>query len=134
LIVGLLRTLDVYRNVPLTFSLWGSLFDWQQYGALPDGTVWSSLGLSSGQWWLLVLGVLLMAVVGRLTLEDGEVAQVKWGAAAQIPPRWGGRFRDALGRRPMLYAVLMALMLAVIIIFGRYGYGYEASDFIYNQF
>ena len=134
LIVGLLRTLDVYRNVPLTFSLWGSLFDLRQYGALLDGTVWSSLGLSSGQWWLLALGVLLMAVVGRLTLEDGEVAQVKWGAAAQTPPRWGSRFRDALGRRPMVYAVLMALMLAVIVIFGRYGYGYDASDFIYNQF
>ena len=134
LIVGLLRTLDVYRDVPLTFSLWGSLLDVRAYAALTRADFWSSLALSAGQWGLLVVGVLAMYAVGRLTLEPGEAAGAKWSGAASGAPRWGARARDALLGRPVLFAVVLALMVAIVLIFGRYGYGYDATDFIYNQF
>jgi hypothetical protein len=34
----------------------------------------------------------------------------------------------------MMLAVMLALLLSAVLIFGRYGYGYDATQFIYNQF
>lgn len=134
LIVGLLRTLDVYRDVPLALRLWGSLFSPRAWGAIGTSGFWSSLGLSYGQWGLLALGVLAMYTVGKITRTEANASAMKWGAMPQRAIVWGEQARRSLLRKPIRAALLLAVMIAVIAVFGRYGYGYDATQFIYNQF
>jgi hypothetical protein len=46
-----------------------------------------------------------------------------------------GPVREKIARKPLLLRYAMfALLFVVIIIFGAYGIGYDANQFIYNQF
>jgi len=42
--------------------------------------------------------------------------------------------RDRLARRPVLLCLCLCLLVTAILLFGAYGIGYDASDFIYDQF
>ena len=46
-----------------------------------------------------------------------------------------GSFRKALAEKPaaLRYALIFTMFL-VVILMGSYGIGYDASNFIYNQF
>jgi hypothetical protein len=78
------------------------------------------------------MGVLLMYLLGRVTRGKQGSAPSKWGQVSA--PAWGEAFRARLCGRPMMLAVVLALLLSAVLIFGRYGYGYDATQFIYNQF
>lgn len=114
-LMGAVRILDCYRDVPVTFKAFASMFyDFSHWGDLLDGSVMDKLGLTLPVWILVGLATLLIFFVSR-SGKDTPVA-------------------DRLSRRPVLWT-LAALGLAVtVLIFGSYGIGFDAGDFIYGQF
>ncbi|MBO5898435.1 MAG: MBOAT family protein [Clostridia bacterium] len=118
-LVGLLRMLDLHPSVAYTARLWIGVFDGASWSRLLDGELWLSLGLGGAEWCLLGVGVVLMWAVGHATprLSDDR------------PP-----LRVRIAAHPYLAAVLCALAVCAVVVFGRYGIGYEATDFIYGRF
>ncbi|MBQ7320806.1 MAG: MBOAT family protein [Clostridia bacterium] len=113
LLMGVIRTLDCYRDVPLTFRLWGSMFTTFNYGDLFNGAV-LDLGLGRADWILLLIATAVMFAVSL------------WGIREPV--------RAKLDRHPTAEASAVALVFLLIMIFGAYGIGFDASQFIYNQF
>jgi len=113
LLMGLIRTLDCYRDVGLTFSLWGSMLtDWNWGQMLGGG--WLALGLTVSDYVILAAGCILMALVSKA----GERQDV----------------RERLYDRPVLSWCAVGVLLLAVISLGAYGIGYDATQFIYNQF
>ena len=113
LLMGLIRSLDCYRDVPLTFRLWGSMLTAFNWGELFRGGL-TSFGLSWAAWGVILGGVLIIWIVSRLG-KDKPV-------------------RERLAERPVLLCAALCALTVVILLFGAYGIGYDASQFIYNQF
>jgi D-alanyl-lipoteichoic acid acyltransferase DltB (MBOAT superfamily) len=113
LLMGLIRSLDCYRDVPLTFRLWGSMLTAFNWGELFSGGL-TSFGLSWADWGVILGGVLIIWIVSRLG-KDKPV-------------------RERLAERPVLLCAALCALTVVILLFGAYGIGYDASQFIYNQF
>jgi len=118
--VGLFRTLDFRPDPLLTLSFWWRALTPKAIAGVFDGALWSSLGLSAPEWVLIILGVVAMWLVGRATPRVGD--------------KNGVSLADRLLRRPFLLAVVCALMVVLIAVFGHYGMGYNEMDFIYGQF
>jgi len=98
LLMAFIRAFDIYRDVPLTFSRFASVFVRPQFGALAEA-------LEALPWidWLAAgLGVCLL-LVGTKRLRK-------------------------------LPAAFWLLLVLVILVFGVYGLGYDASAFIYTRF
>ena len=115
LLMGLIRTLDCYRDVGKTFRLWGSILtDWN-WGKFFDGGV-VSLGLSWADWGVILGGVAVICIVSRLGMMREEP------------------LRERLAKRPVLLCLCLCVLTVAILLFGAYGIGYDASQFIYNQF
>jgi D-alanyl-lipoteichoic acid acyltransferase DltB (MBOAT superfamily) len=117
LLMGFIRVFDCYRNVPLTFSMIGSVF------TVPNGQTALTvgifgLGLSVFDFAILGVGILAMYLVSRLGDDATKT----------------GSLRDKLWERPILSALTVGVMLAAILLLGIYGPGYDASQFIYDQF
>lgn len=113
LLMGLIRSLDCYRDVPLTFRLWGSMLTAGNWGELFSGGL-LSFGLSMGHWTVLLAGVALICLVSTLGKEQP--------------------LRYRLVKRPLLLCACVCALIVLILIFGAYGMGFDASDFIYGQF
>ena len=73
-----------------------------------------TLGLSVADFIILAVAVIVVFLVSRASAK--------------------GSVRDWLYERPMASAMLAVLLIAVVVLFGAYGHGYDASQFIYNQF
>ncbi len=114
LLMSCLRMFDCYRNVPLTFRMFGSMFTRFQPSRL-NGRAFLALGLSAADYFILFLGCLLLLGVS-LSQRNGSV-------------------RGSISHKCLVirYAIWYGLFLAVVL-FGVYGIGYDASQFIYNQF
>lgn len=113
LLMGTVRILDCYRDVPLTFRMIGSIFTTFNWNALFDGSV-LSLGLSAGDYIVILCGCILMTIVSTMG-EKKDVRERMWG-------------------HPVIGLTAVSAVLTSILIFGAYGVGYDASQFIYNQF
>ena len=113
LLMGLIRSLDCYRNVGLTFRLWESMLTVWNWSELLQGGIFS-LGIGHGEWCVLLCGVLLILAVSLL------------GKDAPL--------RHKLVRKPVLATACACALLILILLFGSYGIGFDASDFIYGQF
>lgn len=113
-IMSLLRTFDCYRDVPLTFKMIGTMFTTANFGALFDGTL-LNLGISTSDYVILILAVIVLFVVSMIGRS--------------------GSVREKIGKLyyPIRFAIWFGLFL-IVLIFGAYGVGYDASQFIYNQF
>ena len=113
-LMNFLRTFDCYRNVPATFRMYGTIFTKFNYAEIFRGGL-MKLGLSLSDYIIVIIGVTLLFMVS-LAQRSGSV-------------------REKLAARPMAlrYATYFAMLLA-ILIFGAYGVGYNASQFIYSQF
>ncbi len=113
LLMGLIRSLDCYRDVPRTFSRWTSIFtDWN-WSLLWQGSL-ISFGLSVADWSVILCGVLIMSAVSRVRGEQP--------------------LRERLAQRPLLWCMAICLGVVLILVFGAYGIGFDASAFIYDQF
>ena len=45
-----------------------------------------------------------------------------------------GSVREWLYERPVRASLIAVSLLLAVLLFGAYGHGYDASQFIYNQF
>jgi hypothetical protein len=112
LLMGLIRSLDCYRDVGTTFRQWGSILTVWNWDELSTEVL--SFGLGVADWLILLTSCLLMAIVSSLSAKRSV--------------------RERLYDRPALSWTLCGLLFALILLFGAYGVGYDASQFIYNQF
>ena len=113
LLMGLIRSLDCYRNVPKTFRLWGSMLTKWNVGELFTGGL-TSFGLGIPEWCVIFCGIAVIALVSRLGKKT---------------PVW-----NTLAVRPVAWLACVCAFVVLILLFGAYGIGYDASQFIYQQF
>ena len=112
--MSVLRLLDCYRNVPLTFYMFGTIFTHINISSVFGGGL-LTLGIKVYDYVVIGLGVLLLYMVSILQRK--------------------GSVRERLYKKPVIVQYLAVLfLLAAIIVFGAYGIGYDANQFIYNQF
>lgn len=114
LLVAFMNLFDCFSTLSDTFRTAFSVFvpgDWA--GLSGEGI--RALGLSGADWVLAAAGVTLMFAVSLLGIR--------------------GSLRDRLANKPYVlrFALCYGLVLAVLI-FGAYGMGYDAGQFIYNRF
>lgn len=114
LLMSSLRTFDCYRNVPLTFRMYGTMFTEFNWGELFSGSL-LNLGLTAADYAILLAGLILLIGVSLLQRS--------------------GSVREKIAARPypLRFAIWFSLFL-MVILWGTYGIGYDASQFIYNQF
>jgi len=124
LLMGLIRSLDCYRNVSQTFSQWFSMFTTFNWGELFSGGIFIKTYSETLEEWvptigiadyLIVLaGVCIVAIVSKLSEKID--------------------LREWLCGKAVLSWTLSGALLVIILLFGAYGIGYDASQFIYTQF
>ena len=113
-LMSLIRTLDVYSGVGVYFkALWSMIVDFEP-GKLIQGGL-TGLGITAADYIVAFSGVALLIVIGKLSKHED--------------------IREKLSRRNLIarYCIITAMLLAVIV-FGAYGDGYDAAQFIYNRF
>ena len=111
--MGLIRSLDCYRDVPKTFRLWGSMLTKWNVGELFTGGL-TSFGLEASAWCVILFGIAAINIFDRL----GKETPVHRRAA----------------KNPVVWFSAVCALAVLILIFGAYGIGYDASQFIYQQF
>lgn len=114
LLMSCLRMFDCYRDVPLTFRMFGNMVTDFNVRTFFDGSL-MTVGLTAADYGVLTVGVVILfgvSMAGR-----------------------SGSVREKLLQKPALlrYSVVYGLFLAVLLL-GAYGVGYDSSQFIYNQF
>jgi len=114
LLMSAIRILDVYRNVPVTFRMYASVFTKWNLKELFGGAL-LELGLSRADYFVLLFGIIIMITVS-LVQRTGSVREKMYARHEAIR-----------------YAAYAGLFIA-IIVFGAYGIGYDSNQFIYNQF
>ncbi len=114
LLMSCLRTFDCYRDVPLTFRMFGTLFTTGNWHILWDGSL-LNIGLGMLDYGILLFGFLVLVFVSLLQ-RSGSV-----------------REKIAAKPYPLRFVIWYGLFL-VVLLMGAYGIGYDASQFIYNQF
>lgn len=114
LLMSAIRVLDCYRNVPVTFAAVGTIFTRCRPSVLWDGSL-LALGATGADWLAAGCGVVLMAAVSLLSRDKP--------------------LREKLARRSLVLRwFLFGLLFLSVAVFGAYGVGYDANQFIYNQF
>lgn len=114
LLMSSLRILDCYRDVPLSFAMFGSMFTKWNLPELFNGAL-MNLGLNGLDYAILIIGVFVMI----------------WVSLKQRK----GSIRERLWKKPVIvrFFVYYVLIFAIVLL-GAYSIGYDASQFIYNQF
>jgi len=113
-LVCVLNIFDCYPTLSATAAMLGSLFTARNWSVLWDGSL-MTLGLTGLDYAILAAGTLLMLGVS-LVQRSGSVRE---------------KIRTL--RYPARFVIWYGLFLAVLLM-GAYGIGYDASQFIYNQF
>lgn len=113
-LVCALNLFDCYVSIAATGKVFFSAFFASNYHVLFDGSL-LKLGLTSLDYIILLGGVLLMLTVSLLQRK--------------------GSVREMIYRRPypIRFMIYYGLFL-IVLLMGAYGIGYDASQFIYNQF
>ena len=114
LLMSSLRMLDCYRDVPLTFRMFGDMLLHSRPSQLFDGRL-MSLGLTAADYGVLTAGTVVLVGASLLGRK--------------------GSVREMLSRKPaaVRWAAVYGLFLCTLVL-GAYGVGYDSSQFIYNQF
>ena len=114
LLLSSLRLLDCYQTVREAFSAFGSLFTAWNWNLVFRGGV-QSLGLAWSDYVIAFTGVLLMFAVSMIQRK--------------------GPVRERMMRKGFVLPVCTLLLLVgTILVFGRYGFGFDPGQFIYNRF
>ncbi len=112
-LMGAIRILDCYRDVPATFRAFASIFyDFASWGDLADGQALNLLGLELGQCIMIGLSVFVVFLVCHRSKTKPVLTEIS--------------------ERPWLFGCVCAALILVILIFGSYGIGFDAGDFIYQ--
>ena len=114
LLMSCLRMFDCYRDVPLTFKMFGTMFTEWNWQILWDGSL-LQLGLSGLDYVILAAATILLIAVSMIQRKESVRTQI------------------AAKSYPMRCLVWFGLFLCILLL-GAYGVGYDASQFIYNQF
>lgn len=114
LILSCLRTFDCYRDVPLTFKMFGTIFTVHNWNILWDGSL-MQLGMNGIDYVILFVGMFTLIMVSM------------WQRSGSV--------RDKIAQKPYIvqFVIWYGLFL-IVLLMGAYGIGYDASQFIYNQF
>lgn len=116
ILMGTIRILDCYRNVPTTFKGIGSMFtDLDSYREMFSGGI-LKLGLDIKDFAVIICAVALVCIISKFQMANGE------------------SLRHKLTNKPLLLFASMAVLIIIISIFGSYGLGFDSSQFIYTQF
>jgi len=114
ILMNLIRIVDLFPNVGTYFAKMGSLVTTFNFHILWDGTL-SKLGLTGLDYGILGFGIVLLFAVSLFQEKKGS-------------------FREFLWEKPVLRYTLVLGLLVCVLLMGSYGIGYNASNFIYNQF
>ncbi len=114
LLVCVLNLFDCYEHLSDTFKMILSMLTADNWNILWNGEL-MSIGLTAIDYVILVLGAFVLLLVS-LRQRNGSV-------------------RDAISQRayPLRFCIWYGLFL-VVLLMGAYGIGYDANQFIYNQF
>lgn len=112
-LMGTIRVLDCYRDVPLTFKMLFSIFNTPNWNAIFDGSI-LLLGIGISDLILIGVGCLIMIVVSAVS-EKMDI-------------------RKYLFQHTFQACLMTGLLIISVVVFGAYGIGYDANQFIYNQF
>ena len=115
LLISVLNIFDCYKTLGETLTALGSIFSPAAWAGMGKGAL-ATLGLTAADCGVVAVGVVILLAVGLYKRNRGPVRPA---VRAKAPA-----FR---------YAV-WALLFVGILVFGAYGIGYDASQFIYNQF
>ena len=113
-LMSAIRVLDVYRDVPLTFKQVGTIFTSFNPSVLWNGS-FLELGITGADWAVAALGTLAMLVCSLLGRKEPMREQL---VRRNPNLAWGG----------------CVVLVLCMVIFGIYGIGFDATQFIYNQF
>ena len=114
LIMSSLRMFDCYRDVPLTFKMFASIFTSSSLSQI-NAEAFIGMGLTAFDYGVIFVGMLLLVFVSLMGRKNSVRATIATLAA------------------PARFVIWYGLFMATLI-FGAYGIGYSASQFIYNQF
>ena len=115
MLMNLIRACDLFPDVGQYFIRLGSLFTTFNFHVLWDGTL-LKLGLTGLDYGILAFGILVMFGVSLFQEKKGSVREYLWQKPAAVR-----------------YVAIFALFVAVLLL-GSYGIGYNASNFIYDNF
>lgn len=115
LLMGCLRMFDCYRDVPMTFKMFGSMLTKWNVSALFDGSL-MQLSLSAADYVILLIGTVVLFGVSLASRDNRSLRE------------------RILQRSKLLSCALTLVLFFLVLIFGAYGIGYDQSQFIYNQF
>jgi len=113
-LICVLNLFDCFTDVSTTVGMILSVFGAHNWEIVTDGSL-LALGLGYVDYILLGIGILIMLSV--------SLVQCK------------GPVRERIARLP--YAIQVTIwfgLFLAVLLFGRYGIGYDSSQFIYNQF
>ncbi len=114
-LMGSIRILDCYRDVPVTARAYASLFvDFGSWGDVAGGALLDRLGLSPLSCIVVALATVLIFFVSR--------------AGKETP------VADRLAARPILWAASSVGLIAAVLLAGSWGIGFDAGSFIYGIF
>ena len=115
ILMNLIRIVDLFPRVGDYFARMGSLFTTFNFRILWDGTM-LQLGLSALDYIILAGGIVLIFTVSLIQEKKGSVRELLWQ------------------KNPVLRYALIFALLVIVLLMGSYGFGYDASGFIYNAF
>ena len=112
-LLTLIRSFDIYLNVPLTLRHIGSIFVRPQFGAFlryfGEHSDW--FGLSRLDWLVAALAIALL-----------------------VAAPWFRRPHASAPERKRPHALFWAALVLAIFVFGIYGLNFDMTDFFYTQF
>ena len=109
-----LKLFDCYISAGQVLKAYASAFTFRHFGEMVSGG-WLNLGLSAADYTVVFVGSVTILVVSLVQRKESVRVQ--------------------LSRKPFaLQAGLCMTLFLVTLIFGAYGMGYDASQFIYNRF
>ena len=110
LIIGAVRLLDVYKSLPLTVRMLSTAFyDLGSYRSLLSGGVLELVDPSS-------LALVLLSLLAIYLFDKKE------------------NRAEEISKKPFAAALCIMLLTLSTFLFGTYGLGFDASDFIYSKF
>lgn len=108
LLMNLIRIVDLFPDVGEYFRRLGTMFSSYHVPFM-------ELGLTGLDYGILILGCLLMFCVSLVQEKRGSIRELLW-------------------ERTILRHVLLFTLFLAVLLMGSYGIGYDAGNFIYNQF